>query len=665
MDPLARELACDCVAGFAQRRYEALAMVLERRLGRPCTSLCGHNLAAHWGDEGHVDLIVGKHSEVMAQAKRMGRRVHPIASLTDLEGETTFQGLFVVRAGSAAQSLEDLGGYRVLFGPASCDEKHAAALAKLRDEGVPGFEPGPVETVDSCTDAANTLMELSDDDKAAAVISDYAQVLLEGCHTIPKGSLRVIGRTDPIPFVTVFATEEMSPGLRDQVRGELLAANRYSKLRKLLESKHGFRPFAPAHDLERPRAGWSDFRGPDRRALVPKLPDSLDGMLTAWTAGLDAHGLGGVTASDRWVLATDRDPETGRDCLKVFDAATGSLALNALLVRPPREEPDPKLDYGQSIRSSPVIHGDRIFLLDAYGAIFACPLPEMNAHGRELVVEGTRTESMTDQFKLARWGVASTPLVVDGRLIVNVCAAETTLLALDAETLEPIWKGPGAGTGYASCVAGTFGGRRQILGYQRESFSGWDAASGELLWSVRPDFDGDYNVPSPIVVDRRRVLLATENNGTRLYQFNPQGVLQPEPVATNLDVAPDTVTPVVVGGFAYCTWGQELSRIDLNNGLKSDWSTQDEAFLDHVSLIADADGQRLMVVTYHGELLLYDISGSVPRFDSRGKPLGLAVEEEIYSHPALVGNRLYLRGSHSLVCVVFDAASATPGSLVR
>ena len=49
-------------------------MVLERKLGRRCTSLCGHNLEAHWGDEERIDIIVGKHSEVIAEAKRLGAR---------------------------------------------------------------------------------------------------------------------------------------------------------------------------------------------------------------------------------------------------------------------------------------------------------------------------------------------------------------------------------------------------------------------------------------------------------------------------------------------------------------------------------------------------------------------------------------------------------------
>jgi outer membrane protein assembly factor BamB len=465
--------------------------------------------------------------------------------------------------------------------------------------------------------------------------------------------LRVIGKTEPVPFITVFATEDMPPARRGQVRRELLAAKRYAALLKLLESKDGFQPFTSPREREQQRSGWQDFRGPGRKGLVPRLPETLDLPRTAWTASLQDRGLGGVTATERWVLATDRDRAAGRDLLKFFDANTGRLALRVQLVRPPAEKPDPKLDYGESIRSSPVIHGNRAYVLDAYGVLFSCPLPQTDAPTREIAVQGIRTQSMVEKFKLSTWGVASTPLLVDDLLVVNVCGTKTSLLALRPDAMQLLWKGPGYGTGYASCIAGTFGGRRQILGYQSASFSGWDVETGSLLWTVRPAVDGDYNVPSPIVVDQHRVLLATENNGTRLYTFDDRGILQPDPTAVNEDVTPDTVTPVAAAGFVYCTSGDTLFRLDLNDGLKTDWTSRDEAFVGHATLLADVDGQRLLVVTYSGELFLFDVSAAVPQLKSRRRPFGLAVDEEIYSHPALVDNRLYLRGTNALMCVVF------------
>ena len=152
-------------------------------------------------------------------------------------------------------------------------------------------------------------------------------MLLEGCHTVPAGSLRVIGKTDPVPFITVFATDELPAELRDQVRRELLEAHRFATLLKMLESKDGFKPCDSAAAKQDLQSGWQDFRGPLRQGLVPSLPHSLDTMQTAWTARLEDKGLGGVAATERWVLVTDRDRATGSrqiEAIRCPDRYTGT-----------------------------------------------------------------------------------------------------------------------------------------------------------------------------------------------------------------------------------------------------------------------------------------------------------------------------------------------------
>lgn len=657
-DPLAKELACGCVAGFAQRRYEALAMVLEARLGRPVNSLCGTQLSAYWGKDQSVSLIVGKHSDVIFQARQMGRKLYPIASLTDTAASTTFRGLFVVRSGNRAKSLADLQGYRLLLGPPSCDEKHAAALAALKKAGITLPDADKQKTFDNCTDAANALMALTDQDDAVAAISDYAKVLLEGCHTIPKDSLRVIGKTAPLPFVTVFATQEVSPALRAKIRLELLAARQFPSLLRRLESKEGFKAFDSRDHQQSELHGWRDYRGTNRDALVAALPRSLDGMRTLWTAPLTGRGLGGVAVTERWVLATDRVEESRTDFLKMFDMRTGALRFSGDLVEPAALHHSKNLDYGNSIRTTPLVHEGTVYLLDAFGALFRWTIPDPDAIPQTECIKGISTALLLDNFELVTWGLASTPLLAsssDGqaRLIINTCSDTHTLLALDLESFTTHWQGAGNSTGYASCITGTFGGRRQIIGYDSHSLGGWDLDTGQRLWTVRPEVKGDFNVPTPLALDNNRLLVVTESNGMRIYAFDEQGVLHNHPVAINEDVATDTVTPVAVAGKAYCTSDGVLYQLDTNDDLNVTWSMPDKAFGGHVSLIADRQGQRLLITTYAGELLLFDIASRQPTLISRRHAFAPNLREEVYSHPSFVDNRLYVRGLHSLKCFEF------------
>lgn len=656
-DPLSKDLACACVAGFAQRRYEALTMLLERRLHRACGHVSGTSLGTYWDDDSPVHLIIGKYSEVLHQAKQLGRKVEPIASLTDKQGSTTFRGLYIVRQENPARTLGDLQGYRILFGPEACDEKHAAAKATLDAAHIAIAAEGAGETAATCTDAANRLMALDSSEKVAAVISDYAQVLLEGCHAVPPGSIRVVGKTEPVPFVTVFATEDLPEDQREVVKQELLAANQFTSLLRLLETKEGFVPFkeTPAKPTvqgnDAQQQAWVDFRGPDRNGLVASLPDSLDEMRRVWTAALDENGLGGVAVTDRWVIATDRVLARDGDVLKIFDAATGEQFAKADLMRPPSLQPDKPLDYGNSVRTTPVVQDGKIYVLDAYGTLFVHDLPTDETLRQDELVLGTRLAALAPDFKLATWGVSATPLVLDDKLVVNICGEHTSLLALDREDLTVAWQGDGSGTGYASCLLGEFSGRRQVVGYESKSISGWDAETGERLWNVIPEYDGDFNVPTPVAVDSRTLLLATENNGMRLYDFLDDGRLADPPRAVNEDVLPDTVSPIAVNGFAYCTSGDTLFQLSLADDLKETWSLRDDSLLGHASLLADRDGRRLLVLTYNAELLLLDIAGAEPKLLSRQRVFDAGADEEVYSHPAIVGDRLYVRGTKSLVCI--------------
>jgi ABC-type phosphate/phosphonate transport system substrate-binding protein len=243
MDPLSAKLACDCVKGYAQRKYEKLGEHLQRSLKRKVDVVWGESLANAGKDAAGrpADLVVGKYSVVLADARQENWPAVPIASLTGKDGKTTQTGLIVVRKDDPAQGVENLNGYRIIFGPADCDEKSAAPLALLRSKGIE--IAGKPETADTCSIAATCLVELPEGVKAAAVISSYAEPLLAGCGTIKQGDLRIVAVTAPVPFVAAFASGNLSPADRAAIRGALLQVGEHPDLLAALETKAGFVPF--------------------------------------------------------------------------------------------------------------------------------------------------------------------------------------------------------------------------------------------------------------------------------------------------------------------------------------------------------------------------------------------------------------------------------------
>lgn len=628
MDPLARELACECVGGYAQRDYPRLAGWLSGQLRRPVQVVFAESLDKGLRHAGRLapGLVIGKESLVRADAVAMQIALRPLARLTDTEGRTTLTGFFVVRAKDPAKSLSDLRTRRILFGLPEAEEKHAAALAALVEHGVP--IPERLETRSGCAEAALEVQDSEASPAPVAVISSYALPLLEGCGNAEPGALRVLGHTRPVPFVTLFAMPALSQAAAERVRSALLALRDDAALLRVMESKSGFEPWTGAD--------WPDWQGPGRDARVERLPARLPAQpRVLWRQPAQGPGLAGLAATSDFLVVAERDVADARDVFRCLRTADGRL-LWTLDYSAAGE-----LDYGQSPRATPVLHEGRAYLLGAFGHLHCVKLDTGEVLWRLHLVNDLGG-------KLPGWGYCGTPLVVDHLLVVNPGGPGASLVALNRHTGTVVWRTPGAEAAYASFIVGEFSGRRQIVGYDAQSLGGWDARTGRRLWTLVPPRSGDFNVPTPLAVDGQ-LLVATENNGTRLYGFRPNGRIEPRPLASSDALSPETTTPIVAAGRVIGL-GSGLVCLGLANGLAQKWAVEDEGLATHASLIAS--DSRLLVLTHGGELLLLDLAAPGGEVLSRCRVA--ASPAELYAHPAWVAGRLFLRDAQSVACLTFD-----------
>jgi ABC-type phosphate/phosphonate transport system substrate-binding protein len=247
MDPLALPLSCPCVKGYAQRDYDQLGKYLAQRLKTPVTVVFSDSLPAALANKtgGKADLVIGKDSVIRRQAKKAGLGMIHLAALTGLDGKTTENGLFVVPTNDPALSVTDLKGYRIILGPEECDEKHLAAQNVFVQSGMPKLHKP--ETCSACSDGATKILDLyKQGTKSATIISSYAKPLLEGCGTVKKGDLRIIGETEAVPFIGAFANSKLSAAMRDGIAAALIDVGHHPDLCKALETKAGF---VPSSDL--------------------------------------------------------------------------------------------------------------------------------------------------------------------------------------------------------------------------------------------------------------------------------------------------------------------------------------------------------------------------------------------------------------------------------
>src|SRR5205085_2235462 len=113
---------------------------------------------------------------------------------------------------------------------------------------------------------------------------------------------------------------------------------------------------------------------------------------------------------------------------------------------------------------------------------------------------------------------------------------------------------------------------------------------------------GDFNVPTPMQVGDQ-LLVTTENNGARLFKFKADGVIDPEPLALSRLLPSDTHSPVVVGTRVFGAH-HGMQCLDLKNGLKPIWTSDNDAFNSYCSIVAT--DERLLVVALDGTILLLD-----------------------------------------------------------
>jgi ABC-type phosphate/phosphonate transport system substrate-binding protein len=245
MDPLAAPLSCPCVEGYAQRDYDKLAAFLTTQLGRDVVAIYNASLPAalKMDTNDRADIVVGKHSVVLYDAKKAGKQFRPVLALSGKDGKTDMQGLFVVASSDPAKSVAELKGYRIFYGTEDSDEKYSAAFDVLKKNGItPTDKP---ETCAACSDGATKILELGPTVRSATVISSYAAPLLEGCGTVKKGDLRVIGTTASVPFVEAFVSQALPPADQAKIEAALVKMGTDIELLTAMESALGFVPVSP------------------------------------------------------------------------------------------------------------------------------------------------------------------------------------------------------------------------------------------------------------------------------------------------------------------------------------------------------------------------------------------------------------------------------------
>lgn len=394
------------------------------------------------------------------------------------------------------------------------------------------------------------------------------------------------------------------------------------------------------------RAGdWPQILGPTRSgsaAAGERLADTwpAGGPRQAWRRNVGTGVAGVAVVGDRGFLF---HRVGDREVLEAFDTATGETIWSdghtTSFV--------PQVGGGDGPLCAPIVHEGRVVVFGAQGML-ACV---DEATGRRLWQRPTHREFDAHE---GYFGAGSTPLVIGGRVIVNVGGrkGDAGVVAFDIATGDTLWTATREGAGYSAPVAVDVAGVPHALMVTRLSCLLLDPATGQVRWSFPFGQRGPtVNAASPVPLAADRFLVtASYGIGSVCAAFDADGA---KPVWAGVEsLASQYATPVLVGGRIYAIDGRDdlppadMVCLDPDTG-RVLWR---EAGLGYGTLLV-ADG-RILVAKTDGELLL--VRPDAARLDTIARARPFAADSRggpLRALPALAGGRLYLRNDHTLVAL--------------
>ena len=391
---------------------------------------------------------------------------------------------------------------------------------------------------------------------------------------------------------------------------------------------------ALAAPKETKTADWPQWRGPGRDAvstetgLVRAWPES--GPKIVWRAKAGA-GYSGVSVADGR-LFTMWD-EGDKQFLVGLDAATGTelwrQPLGAAFSNP----------YGDGPRSTPLVDEGLVYAIGTSGLLVAADrktgVPKWQ---HDLVAEYAAA--------LPPYGYSSSPLAVDGLVVVEAGGKGTAFLAFEKKTGKLAWSTSDDRPAYSSPIAVTLGGVPQIVFWSANGLHAVAADRGAVLWSypweaLCPVSGDPLNTTTPVFLPPDRVFIASSSGAASLRIARVDGVFRVETLWKSELLRSDVNTPLALGDHLYGFDRGILTSIDTATGSVR-WQTRG---FERGSLIA-ADG-TLIVLGENGTLALVDATPEAFRQRASADVL----KGRSWTAPSLAAGRLYLRNHEELVCI--------------
>lgn len=394
---------------------------------------------------------------------------------------------------------------------------------------------------------------------------------------------------------------------------------------------------------------WSQWRGPHRdgvsteKGLLKEWKEG--GPRLAWKVTGVGSGYASLAIRDGKIFTMGRKDK--KDSLEAF-ALNGGKKLWST----------PFAEGGDAPTGSPTVDEGLVYAISNGGTLVCC-----QAADGMLVWEKNFEKDFGGKM-MSSWGFSESPLVDGERLICTPGAADGMIVALDKKTGETIWKSAmpeigskgGDGAGYSSVVISEACGVKQYVQMTGRGVISVDAKDGTFLWGYNKVANETANIPTPIV--KGDFVFCSSGYGTgsallKIVQAGDQLVAKEEYFLDAKKLQNHHGGLVLVGDYIFGGHGHNNGFpicIEMKTG-KPMWE------------VKRGPGEGSAAVVYaDGKLYFRYESGKMALIDANPKKFELDGSFDIpkggepsWSHPVVLGGKLYLREQDQLLC--YDIAA--------
>ncbi len=265
---------------------------------------------------------------------------------------------------------------------------------------------------------------------------------------------------------------------------------------------------------------WPTFRGAERTSVSTEknLLDSwgANGPELVWTAVGAGRGYASPAVSNGRIYTLGDGPSTAGDAEEYMTCFSAVDGKQLWMQKTGAAWNEGKTSW-QGSRSTPTVDGDRVYVITPYGKL-VCAKTENGE-----VVWSRDFKQDFGGAKKDQWGYSESPLIDGEKLLCTPGGAAATVVALNKNTGELIWKcvrPDDVGAGHSSIVISNVGGRKVYVQNTGGGPMGIAAESGELLW----DYDmkpPTAFIPSPVIKNDYVFSVAGYKLGGALLQQVP------------------------------------------------------------------------------------------------------------------------------------------------